>query len=457
MKSILGIASIALSLMLSRPGYSGIAEFVQLCEAPGLQEGTRSTFKALSKMAFNTFFEDEPIDCKALGAALQKVKAIHLPGQTFHYYFVADLSPVALLDHVRELNIEDQKVWSLDPLRDMRLESLNIKGIHRQLGFLSRMDDLKSLTLTAYSDSALDLLSVLNRLERLEIETIASEPVDFRTVPPMLKNLVMEGSGFRDVKALGQLSLESLDMNGVSLRDLKWLSNSSNRLKFITVFGGAIADVSEIGNLKALRSLRIESTPLKDIAFVAGARGLEHLTLRRNGFWDLGPVAQLQNLKELNVGGNFISDAGPTSQLFKLEKLELRSNRLYRFSMGYMERLKVLDLIENKLQYPPIADVGDAQYRLEELYLSRNEMRSLDTQLGRFTNLKILALSGNDLRDISSLGKLSKLEELDLRSNKIADVSSLSPLSALKVLALGDNVLPIPVVCPVQPASVCVQ
>jgi len=75
---------------------------------------------------------------------------------------------------------------------------------------------------------------------------------------------------------------------------------------------------------------------------------------------------------------------------------------------------------------------------LEELYLSRNEIKEI-SGLELLKNLKVLYLHRNQISEIQGLEKLIGLDELYLHSNQISKIKGLERLTALTVLDLSLN------------------
>lgn len=135
---------------------------------------------------------------------------------------------------------------------------------------------------------------------------------------------------------------------------------------------------------------------------------------------DLIPAGlpKVEEVTELDLGGF------PESALFP---------ELLRY-----KKLQKLQLWENEVNVLP-----DAFFELEqvrELYLSCN-LEELSPLIGKLQQLKILVVSGNQIKQIpASIQKLSKLEELDLSNNQLSELPAfLSELPCLKTLHIYGN------------------
>ena len=76
-----------------------------------------------------------------------------------------------------------------------------------------------------------------------------------------------------------------------------------------------------------------------------------------------------------------------------------------------------------------------------EIDISYNNIKSLPSQIDRFTNLQVFILKGNKLNSLpAEIGKLSKLTILDPSDNDITDIpAEIGNLSNLKTLDLSGN------------------
>jgi hypothetical protein len=82
----------------------------------------------------------------------------------------------------------------------------------------------------------------------------------------------------------------------------------------------------------------------------------------------------------------------------------------------------------------------DTEFAGELRSLAFADLRDSDIEsMGYMTKLKTLDLQGNQISDIGALGKLINLRQLDLRSNPIKDISALANLANLTWLGLGEN------------------
>ena len=196
-----------------------------------------------------------------------------------------------------------------------------------------------------------------------------------------------------------------------------WLADggASAPLGRLDLSSRAVADLSALAGLTALRVLNLADNAVADLAPLTGLTGLRVLDLSSNAIADLGPLAGLTGLERLDLSGNRIADVSALSGLTRLEVLRLDGNQIDdALPLWSLQGLVHLGLSDNR-----IADVG-----------LLTELRSL----------KRLDLGGNRVSDISPLGDLSGLVWLRLPGNPVSDVAPLGRLTLLRWLWLDAGV-----------------
>lgn len=448
MKQLLGIA---LVLGLAAPALGSEKGFLEICELAEEVPGIAATVNSLKKMAVG--FKRKTLTCQELYAEVKDKTDLQLPGHTFHYYDVRDVSLLAQLEKVTTLNLRHQKLEYLQPLANLTgLRSLDITGVKTDIAVLRDLK-LTELKMTPSTSLPMDILSFLP-LESLELQAV--EPGShLGMLPYSLRRLKIEGREISDLSAVSRISLSDLQLFGAPVRDFSFLKNSITTLRTLRVFGAEGVDPKELGRLQQIRNLEMIACKLTSTDFVKNLRTLETVNLGQNELNETFGFASLVNLRKLDLQHNSISDARALLDLFKLEELNLSSNRFYNFDMGYLERLKKLDLSDNQLALLNLHAVDDAEYRLESLMLSNNRLSDVRAGLKPFKRLKELGLTSNKLMTTTGLETLTTLEVLMIGDNKLTDISALSALTRLKALEIYDNPLPKPIVCPITPATAC--
>ncbi|XP_033127549.1 uncharacterized protein LOC117125212 [Anneissia japonica] len=275
---------------------------------------------------------------------------------------------------------------------------------------------------------------VESKLAVVSSNTSAHEPEMF-LVFPSLQRLNLKGNRIRNISAC----------NFYGLGNLTFLDLSENRITSICDFS--------FRSLTSLKELHLQINDIKNI--------------NRNHFKGLA------NLQVLNISGNDISKMDKESfvDMLNLRKLILRRNAiemetLQLVNFGRLKKLKVLDLMNNRLKKVAgfeemsslqelymgdnyVRKLGGSSFRglnrLTILCLRNNRLMSIDHIAGKgkqLRNLEILTLSHNRIRNISktAFSSMPNLRELWLDSNLLTEIpSSLVHLTNLVKLVLSDN------------------
>jgi Leucine-rich repeat (LRR) protein len=140
-----------------------------------------------------------------------------------------------------------------------------------------------------------------------------------------------------------------------------------------------------------------------------------------------------------------IVELQPVNQFASLLSLNLEHNQLTSFNgLLQLPNLKVLCLNHNKIERLSTGDDvgGGVLPSLQVLHVAYNQLGSLvPLQLHRMPTLRALFLQGNQLVNLDGLIGLTKLTELVLDHNKIRNIGehSFSSLTDLRVLHIEEN------------------
>ncbi|KAM4604358.1 tubulin-specific chaperone E isoform 1-T2 [Polymixia lowei] len=218
-------------------------------------------------------------------------------------------------------------------------------------------------------------------------------------------------------------------------------------------------DVQEVFKEEcSISSKTVEMAGFEKIRF----ESLTVVSLKMHEVSGPGPDGDIQNttpaVRSLNLCANLLSCwddvAAITQHMEHLEELLLSYNRLRLPSSPSAQchafsNVKVLSLTNCALTWPQLLDCAPMWPRLEELYLSENDVTDLQRPVDVLQSLRVLDLSHNALRDDSvlSIAQLPRLENLNLsqtglstlRFNDVPHGCKTSMFPVLKILMLNNN------------------
>ncbi len=440
--------------------------FIALCENPAPEMA--ATIGSLKKVAAGVF-TGKAIDCRTAATKLNQTKSLTMRGQTYEYLTVTDLKPFATLDALESLDIDQQRAAvDLAPLASTRLKHLSIQNAgFKNLAGLDGIQTLESVQITV--DNYTDLTPLL-RLPVLKKISLTAEEKALETTNPYELNIGELGKvpSLREVsfgvpnyvgprfrfKGLSNLSLvEAMTLGSaiVDANDLRLL-----KLKSLTIYAGSLASPEVIGDIQTLRQLTLYRVGLNNIDFLSNLAELKDLGLTENRISDIKALAPLKKLETLNLGRNQISYVRELNDLIELRSLNLWDNRILDVDVTNLTKLESLNVSSNQL-YTIRFHWRAAYSKLTEIDLSGNHLSAggIGFVAANLPGLKTLDVSDNRLSAVDKFAGITSLAILNLDNNKIGDVSSLRTLVNLKSLSARGNVLRDPLVCPVQPQTVC--
>jgi Leucine-rich repeat (LRR) protein len=199
---------------------------------------------------------------------------------------IKDLSPVAELSFLKELDVSECRVSDLSPLKNLQLEKLTITNNPiKDLGPLSEMASLKKLRFGGRDFKLIDTIDPLANLVNLE-------------------EISMVDSLVSSVKALNNCkSLKELNAADSQLNSFEGLENCT-QLERISVHRTFVGDLSPLAALTNLKFLALFHCPnVRDISIAANFAKMEELDIAYTGVTDLQPLYGLSNLEELSSSG----------------------------------------------------------------------------------------------------------------------------------------------------------
>ena len=155
-----------------------------------------------------------------------------------------------------------------------------------------------------------------------------------------------------------------------------------------------------------------------------------YLDLQNHNLTDIpNQITEFKNLKTLDLSFNKISKIDINTKLpNSLEILLLSNNLLTEFNLIYLENLKSLSLSNNNLK--SINENIGKFSELFQLHLDGNKLEEIPNSIGNLKNLYWLHIDGNQLTTLpKNIGKLKTLQALIATNNNITFI----PVSILKL------------------------
>jgi Leucine-rich repeat (LRR) protein len=228
---------------------------------------------------------------------------LHMPGS-----FIVDLSPLANLTGLTQLNLTANDVQDLTALQT-----------------------LSALTLLWLNDNEAQDLSPLAGC--IALESLQLERNGITSVAPLanmtaLTELLLSGNDIESIQPLGGL---------VALRRLTLFDNPIGTLAPVAPFTDlevleasqtGVSDLAPLTNLTALRVLSLVNNRVSDPTPLAGLTSLEFLGLTGNQITSIEALSSLTKVKVLLIAANAIGDLSPLMPLAQLEQLGASYNQI---------------------------------------------------------------------------------------------------------------------------------
>lgn len=242
-----------------------------------------------------------------------------------------NISPLASLTTLRELNLGMSKVTDLRPIASLtKLHTLNLIDIPaRDLSPLANLTSIQSLDIRGSGATDMSPLAGMNELRELGVD--GKQTIDLRKLSQIqsLTTLRIIDQRNVDLSAVGSLlNLESIFIWGPPKLDLSPLRLLPN-VKQLTIQGlsmggvSILTDVEAISSLKMLKKLTLGSANVNDLRFVSALSSLEEINIGTMPVASIEALRGLRMLTSVSLNQVPVVDISPLLDLPALSKLSI--------------------------------------------------------------------------------------------------------------------------------------
>lgn len=316
-----------------------------------------------------------------------------------------------------------------------------VLSVGRDVRRLDGLDCLPQFTDVTVSDSPLERVAPLSKLEHLETLALTRDGLtDLTGLGPLpaLRKLTLDNNQLVDLHPLEQLEgLEELSLCNNRIVDISPLSRLTQLTK-LKLDGNAIVDLSALSSLVQLTNLSLTGNDVVDLSALSGLTKLEQLDLTLGDATEVTLPGDLQSLTGLTIRGGRASKLVISGGLSHLKNVTLSNCEIQELVMGAgLPALQWLLLSGNQLVR--VAFQGGLP-ALESLDLGSNKLVSFALPEG-FAGLTSLSVADNSLQQLALATGLAKLETLNLSQNRLVTLSLPSDLAELRSIDASRNLL----------------
>lgn len=340
----------------------------------------------------------------------------------------------------------DESVTDFFLLNKLPLKSLSLTFVD-ELGWLSSMTGLSSLSIHYSETTDLQPLYALTQLQELQLSFLTNvKSIDFVQNMPALQTLDLENVNFSSLEPLAdKASITTLRLASLSQLSSVKVINSLPSLRELTLSG--YYEKAEALTLPNVGRVEIPSSFLTGLK----APATTSLTLRGgSGELNLVALGKFPKLEQLSLWEiDEITRLGALDGLPSLETLNIYDSSLYKESdaLFRLKQVKSLMCSECRLNFEQKTAAENSvleHLTLEQPYFSinNNSVNEVDQMMPYFANMSALrsfTLQDNNLASLEFMSNWQAIEELHLENNAISNIESLSQLPNLQKVYLSGN------------------
>ncbi|CAM4480997.1 leucine-rich repeat domain-containing protein [Paenibacillus xylanexedens] len=340
----------------------------------------------------------------------------------------------------------DESVTDFHLLNQLPIKSLSLTFVD-ELGWLSSMTGLSSLSIQYSETTDLQPLYALTQLQELQLSYLTNvKSIDFVQNMPALQTLDIENVNFSSLERLtSKNSITTLRLASLSELGSVKAINSLPSLRELTLSG-------YYENAEALTLPKVERVEIPS-SFLPGLKApvTTSLTLRGgSGELNLAALGKFPKLEQLSLWEiDEITRLAALDGLSRLESLSIYDSSLFKESdaLFRLKQVKSLMCSECRLNFEQksAAENGVLEHlTLEQPYFSINNtsVTEVDQMMPYFANMSALrsfTLQDNNLASLKFMSKWQAIDELHLENNAISNIEPLSQLPNLQKVYLSGN------------------
>ncbi|WP_245838460.1 leucine-rich repeat domain-containing protein [Paenibacillus amylolyticus] len=340
----------------------------------------------------------------------------------------------------------DESVTDFHLLNQLPIKSLSLTFVD-ELGWLSSMTGLSSLSIQYSETTDLQPLYALTQLQELQLSYLTNvKSIDFVQNMPALQTLDIENVNFSSLERLtGKNSITTLRLASLSELGSVKAINSLPSLRELTLSG-------YYENAEALTLPKVERVEIPS-SFLPGlkAPATTSLTLRGgSGELNLAALGKFPKLEQLSLWEiDEITRLAALDGLSRLETLNIYDSSLFKESdaLYRLKQVKSLMCSECRLNFEQKAAAKNSvleHLTLNQSYFSMNNtsVTEVDQIMPYFANMSALrtfTLQDSNLASLEFMSNWQAIEELHLENNAISNIETLSQLPNLQKVYLSGN------------------
>ena len=275
-------------------------------------------------------------------------------------------------------------------------DKINIKDIKNFEG-LEYLTSLESIKLNAYNGEAIEELSKLKLLKKVEIEKIDSNEIN--------NDVLGKLTNIESLKLWGRIDLENLGF---------------------------------LNTMKNLNSLEIAVKDIKNLDAIKDSN-IKELSIEADNIHSITPIVENGKIEKLSIvlpGLENKIKGGTPDEKMKAVLDALIQMRTYHYTNGEMSREEIFKEIEDSYNGDKVALKEYIDKYLKEVdgvYSIKNL-----NEIVKLSHLKSLKLNGVKLESIEGISKLKELKNLDISKNFVSDLSEVLKMDTLEELIAPD-------------------